>query len=75
MCGSFDRALEPGTVVHVGSDRIAELGAEDDDAFLTIQELNCSARTNFRSRRPAGERRPPDERGAARVFPPSTASP
>jgi futalosine hydrolase len=40
VCGSFDRSLEPADVVHVVSDRIAELGAEDDEAFLTIQELN-----------------------------------
>ena len=39
VCGSFDRALAPGSVVHVVSDRIAELGAEDDDAFLTLDEL------------------------------------
>ena len=39
VCGSFDRALPPGSVVHVVSDRIAELGAEDDDAFLTLDEL------------------------------------
>jgi futalosine hydrolase len=40
VCGSFDRSLEPGDVVHVISDRIAELGAEDDETFLTIRELN-----------------------------------
>jgi futalosine hydrolase len=39
MCGSFDRAFELGTVVHVTSDRIAELGAEDGEAFVTVQEL------------------------------------
>lgn len=39
VCGTFDRALPPGSVVHVVEDRIAELGAEDDDAFLTIDEL------------------------------------
>jgi futalosine hydrolase len=39
VCGSFDRALTPGSVVHVVSDRIAELGAEDGDAFLTLDEL------------------------------------
>ena len=39
-CGSFDRALPPGSVVHVVSDRISELGAEDDESFLTLQELN-----------------------------------
>lgn len=39
VCGSFDRALLPGTVVHVVSDRLAELGAEDGDAFLSIHQL------------------------------------
>lgn len=39
VCGSFDPALPPGTVVHVVSDRLAELGAEDGDRFLTLDEL------------------------------------
>lgn len=39
ICGSFDRAFELGTAVHVRSDRIAELGAEDGEAFVTVQEL------------------------------------
>ena len=39
VCGSFDPALPPGTVVQIRSDRIAELGAEDGDGFLTAQEL------------------------------------
>ncbi len=39
VCGSFDRALAPGAVVHVISDCLAELGAEDDDRFVTIQDL------------------------------------
>ena len=39
VCGSFDRALVPGTVVHVVSERLSELGAEDDNAFRTVQEL------------------------------------
>src|SRR5690606_30814061 len=39
VCGSFDPALPPGTVVHVVSDRIAELGAEDGERFLTIDDL------------------------------------
>jgi len=39
VCGSFDRRLQPGRVVHVVSDRIAELGAEDNETFLTIEEL------------------------------------
>jgi len=43
VCGSFDRSLPPGTVVHVVTDRIAELGAEDGEAFLTPDELNLAA--------------------------------
>jgi futalosine hydrolase len=44
VCGSFDRTLSLGTVVHVVTDRLAELGAEDGSAadggaFLTIQQL------------------------------------
>lgn len=53
VCGSFDRALVPGTVVHVISDRIAELGAEDDERFLTIQEMKL-----------LGEEEPPFTGGA-----------
>jgi futalosine hydrolase len=47
VCGSFDRALTLGRVVHVVSDRIAELGAEDDDAFLTIDELRLAGEPVF----------------------------
>lgn len=47
VCGSFDRALAPGTVVHVVSDCIAELGAEDADRFVTVQELNLLAADEF----------------------------
>jgi futalosine hydrolase len=39
LCGSFDPSLTPGVVVHVVSDRLAELGAEDGDAFLPIESL------------------------------------
>jgi futalosine hydrolase len=40
VCGSFDRTLMPGSVVHVVSDRVSELGAEDDEAFLSVHQLN-----------------------------------
>ena len=42
VCGSFDRALVPGTVVHVTADRLSELGAEDGDRFLGLHELRLS---------------------------------
>jgi futalosine hydrolase len=47
VCGSFDAALPPGTVVHVVADRIAELGAEDHDRFLTVQELELVGEDEF----------------------------
>jgi len=47
LCGSFDWALEPDHVVHVVSDRFAELGAEDGERFLTIQELNLLGSEEF----------------------------
>jgi len=47
VCGSFDRALAPGRVVHVVSDRVAELGAEDGDAFLSVDELGLPGDSVF----------------------------
>ena len=43
VCGSFDRALAPGSVVHVVTDGLPELGAEDDEAFLTLEDLKLLA--------------------------------
>jgi futalosine hydrolase len=39
LCGSFDASIAPGTVVHVITEQLSELGAEDDGAFLSVQEL------------------------------------
>jgi futalosine hydrolase len=39
VCGSFDTSLGPGAVVHVTEDCLAELGVEDGDAFLSLQEV------------------------------------
>jgi futalosine hydrolase len=47
LCGSFDRALRPDDVVHVVSDRIAEMGAEDGEAFLTIHDLHLLGADEF----------------------------
>jgi futalosine hydrolase len=47
VCGSFDSFIEPGTVVHVVSDRLAELGAEDGDAFLTLEDLQLPGESEF----------------------------
>ena len=47
VCGSFDRLLPLAGVVHVVSDRLADLGAEDGDAFLTVQELGLLGDAEF----------------------------
>lgn len=47
VCGTFRPAIEPGTVVHVVSDCVPELGAEDGDAFLTIQQLGLLGEDEF----------------------------
>jgi futalosine hydrolase len=39
ICGSFDSALATGSVVHVISDGMPELGAEDGNEFLTLQVI------------------------------------
>ena len=43
LCGSFDAAYPPGTVVNVTADCIPELGAEDDEQFLTVHQLGLLA--------------------------------
>jgi futalosine hydrolase len=42
VCGAFDRSLSPGTVVHVVSDCVAELGAEDGTGFLSLRDLGLA---------------------------------
>ena len=47
LCGSFDASLAAPAVVHVTSDRITELGAEDGDDFLTIHQLQLLGENEF----------------------------
>lgn len=42
VCGAFDPALDVTDVVHVTSEQLSELGAEDGGAFLTIQDLGLA---------------------------------
>ncbi len=39
ICGSFNSNLEIGTVVNIYEDRFSELGAEDGEEFLSLEEL------------------------------------
>ena len=45
VCGSFDRALAAGDVVHIISDCIPELGVEDGDRFVSVEELGLATST------------------------------
>ena len=47
VCGSFRSDLAPPSVVHVVADVLPELGAEDDDRFLTIQDLGLLGDDDF----------------------------
>ena len=71
VCGSFDPALKPGDVVHVVTDRIAELGAEDGETFLSMAELESAWQDRDVSKN--DPRRRPTRRWAG--FPPSAESP
>ena len=46
-CGSFDTSIAAGTVVHVLSEQLSEMGAEDDEAFLTMQDLRLLGNDEF----------------------------
>jgi futalosine hydrolase len=69
VCGSFNRALAPGTVVHVASDRFAELGAEDGDTFLTIQQMRLIGDDDFPFQGGRLVNVTPPEHGALRSLP------
>jgi futalosine hydrolase len=47
VCGSFAADFTPGMVVNIVTDRIAELGAEDGDEFLTIHQMQLLAENEF----------------------------
>jgi futalosine hydrolase len=48
LCGAFDETLVPGTAVQVVSDCLPELGAEDGDRFLSLDELGLEDRLDPR---------------------------
>jgi futalosine hydrolase len=42
ICGSFNRNLDLGAVVNVYEDCFSELGAEDDEQFLSLDDLQLA---------------------------------
>jgi len=47
VCGSFDPQIPAGTVVQVITEQLPELGAQDDEGFLTAIDLNLVGRNEF----------------------------
>jgi futalosine hydrolase len=47
VCGSFDPQIELAGVVHVITDGIPEIGAEDDGQFLTVEEIKLVEKDEF----------------------------
>jgi futalosine hydrolase len=45
ICGTFNKNLELGDVVNIYQDCFSELGAEDGDNFLTLEELHLKGPT------------------------------
>ena len=43
IAGSFDHSISLGETVHIVSDQISELGAEDDNQFLSLMDMNLSS--------------------------------
>lgn len=47
VCGTLDRSIPLGEVVHVVEDQLSELGAQDGDAFLPIEHMGLPAQWKF----------------------------
>lgn len=47
ICGSFNTNLEIGSVVNIYEDCLAEMGAENDTGFLSMQDLKLEAVTKI----------------------------
>ncbi len=45
IAGSFDRSIPLGSLVNIETDTFAELGAEDKESFLTIDQLGMGENT------------------------------
>lgn len=52
ICGSFSRFIKLGDVVNVNEDYFADLGAEDDEKFLSVLELNLPGAYYVRNENP-----------------------
>jgi futalosine hydrolase len=49
ICGSFNKNMDIGTVVNVFEDSFSELGAEDNDHFLSLSDLKLEGITTIKN--------------------------
>lgn len=47
IAGSFNKTIALGDVVNITRDRFSELGAEDDEKFLSLKDLNLQNENEF----------------------------
>ena len=47
IAGSFSRNIELGSVVNVVEDHLSELGAQDGDKFLTLEDMQLQGQDRF----------------------------
>ncbi len=69
ICGTFDRSIAPGTVVHVVADQMPELGAEDGEAFLSLHDLQLLCENEFPFRNGELVNAAPPDNPALRALP------
>lgn len=55
VAGSFRKNIPPGAVVHVTHDRFGDLGAEDGERFLTLEEMGLSKAQSLKSKAPSSK--------------------
>lgn len=63
ICGSFNRNLRLGEVVQITEDYFADLGAEDDEKFISVSELNLPGAYYVKNENPYVAKNIPQVRG------------
>ncbi len=53
VCGAFAKNIRIGEVVNVTEDRLSELGAEDDEAFIPIEDMGLDSTSTYSNHWPA----------------------
>lgn len=63
VCGSFNHHLKLGDVIQISEDYFADLGAEDNDKFISVSELNLPGAYYVKNENPYLADKVPQVRG------------